>query len=541
MKLKQSDIFAPINLLLIVVNLVVFNLVSSDLFGRIDLTENRVYTLSDVTRDVLRNLEETLTIKAYFTRELPAPYNNIARYVEDQLAEMKAYGGGRMRYEFLDPADEEELKKEAEKFRLEPIQVNVMEKDKVEFRLAYLGMVLIYEDRQEVIPVVQSLENLEYEVLSKIKRVTSEEAQTIGFIEGHDELLLRQDLTRIDRELRKLYELKAVDLSARYSIPDDIDLLCLIGPKKDIPEKDRFAIDQFIMRGGKMLICLNKVDADLSNMQANRSALRIDPWTEHYGFRVNDDLVVDRMSPTLPFQTMTRYGRQITMVPYPLFPEVINFNRENLALKVLRQVRLYFPSSIDTSLAADMDSVTVTSLFWSSEKSTTQSSPYDINPLTRRGPLIYDMAHLPLGVLVQGRFTSYWKDRSIPIDEDGNPVSDEGIIPESPETRMVVIGDANFVHDQYIVPGLDNLTMMLNLIDWLAQDEALITIRSRDVSSRPIGEVSDTARSTVKWANILVPPLLVIGFGVFRRRIRRSARRMATEGSLAGDRGGEKR
>jgi len=236
MKLKQSNIFAPINLLLIVVNLVVFNLVSSDLFGRIDLTENRVYTLSDVTKDVLRNLEETLTIKAYFTRELPAPYNNIARYVEDQLAEMKAYGGGRFRYDFLDPADEEELKKEAEKFRLEPIQVNVMEKDKVEFRLAYLGMVLIYEDRQEVIPVVQSLENLEYEVLSKIKRVTSEEAQTIGFIEGHDELMLRQDLTRIDRELRKLYELKAVDLSARYSIPDDIDLLCLIGPKKDIPE-----------------------------------------------------------------------------------------------------------------------------------------------------------------------------------------------------------------------------------------------------------------------------------------------------------------
>ena len=99
---KNSSFFSPIAVLLIVANLVVLNIWTSRMFGRIDLTENKVYTLSDVTKEIIRELEEPLTIKAYFTKDLPAPYNNISRYVEDQLAEMKAYGKGKFRFEFLD-------------------------------------------------------------------------------------------------------------------------------------------------------------------------------------------------------------------------------------------------------------------------------------------------------------------------------------------------------------------------------------------------------------------------------------------------------
>lgn len=524
MNLKRSDIFSPVGIILILANLVFLNLWTSQLFGRIDLTENRMYTLSDVTRDILRELDETLTIKAYFTKDLPPPYNNIARFVEDHLAEMKAYGGGKFRFEFLDPEDEEALKKEAESFRLEPIQVNEYRADKVQFKLAYMGMALIYEDRQEVIPVVQSLENIEYEILSKIKRVTTEETATIGFLEGHDEPALREDMTQLDRELRKLYDLKPVNLSSRSSVPEDIDLLCIIGPKKDIPESERFMIDQFLMRGGKAIFALNMVDTDISQMQAKRSELRIDPWTENYGFKFTDKLVMDRSAPTLPFQTMTRFGRQITMVVYPLFPEVTAFNRDNLAMKALRQVRLYFPSEIDTTLAAEMDSVTIISLLYSSPKSALMAPPYDINPLTQRNLQQWDRSNICMGAVLTGKFTSFWKDKDVPRNEEDEPITEDEIIPSSPETRIVVFGDANFIQDQFIVPGLDNLTMMMNTVDWLVQDERLITIRSREVSNRPIGEVSDVARRTVKYANMIIPPLLVILFGLFRWRLREAKR-----------------
>ncbi|NQU06167.1 MAG: hypothetical protein HQ568_08755 [Calditrichaeota bacterium] len=147
---------------------------------------------------------------------------------------------------------------------------------------------------------------------------------------------------------------------------------------------------------------------------------------------------------------------------------------------------------------------------------------------------------MPLGVLLQGKFTSYWKDKSIPLDENGEPVSEDDIIPVSPETRIVAFGDAFFFQDQYFVQGLDNLTLVLNVIDWLAQDERLITIRSREVSSRPIGEVSDGTRRTVKYANLLIPPLLVILFGIFRWRVRKSARNMALRDFRIKDQGGNK-
>ena len=538
MNLQSKDIFAPVNVLLIVLNLIALNLVAMELFARIDLTESKAYTLSKVTRGIVKNLEEPLTIKAYFTRELPSPYNNIARFVEDQLAELKAYGKGNFRYEFLDPADEEALKKEAEKFRIEPMQVQELRSDKMELKLAYMGMVLIYEDKQEVIPAIQSLENLEYEIVSKIKRVTASESQTLGFMEGHDESTLREDMTTLDRELRKNYDIKQVDMSARNTIPEDIDLLCVIGPKKDLPEKDRFAIDQFLMRGGKLLFCANKVAVDLQNLRADRGALRIDPWTENYGFKLGDELLVDRMAPTLPFQMATRWGRQITYVVYPLFPEVVTFNRDNSALKSLRQVRFYFPTAVDTSESVG-EGITRTQLLWTSDKSGVMGAPFDVNPLNLRGKVIFDRKNLPLGLLLQGKFPSFWKDKKAPVDEDGNAVSDEPIIPESADTRMVVFGDANFIQDQYLVPGLDNLTMMLNTVDWLAQDEALISIRSKDVGSRPIkAEVADATRRTVKYANMVIPPLLVIGFGIVRWRVRQSARRMALKDMTVDKSGG---
>lgn len=529
MKQKFYDIFSPVGVILILANLFFLNLWTSKLFSRIDLTENKVYTLSDVTKDILRELEEPLTIKAFFTRDLPAPHNNTARYVEDQLAEMKAYGGSKFRYEFKDPSDEEELKKEAQNFRLEPMQVNEMRRDKVEFKLVYLGMALIYEDQQEVIPVIQpqNLGNLEYEILSKIKRLTDEEMPTIGFLGGHGEADLRENLTQLDNELRKLYDLKPVNISTRNAVPDNIDLLCIIGPKEDIPESDRFAIDQFIMRGGKVLMALNKVDADISQMSAKRGNLRIDPWTENYGFRVTDDLVMDLAAPLVPFQTVTRFGWQRTYMQYHHFLEIVNLNRDNIAMNNLRQVRFYFPTSIDTTLAAENDSISVTPLLFSSEKSAIQSAPFDINPMTQRAPYVWDQANLPLGVYLQGKFTSFWEGKEVPKNEDGDPITDDEVIPRSSDTRMVVFADAHFLQDQFIVPGMDNLTMMLNLVDWLLQDERLISIRARDVSSRPIDveKIANWQRVTLKYTNLFLPPLLVIAFGIIWWMVRSMKRK----------------
>lgn len=528
MKIKKSDFFSPIGILLVLGNLVFLNLIGTRLFGRIDLTQNKVYTLSDVTKDILRNLDEPLTVKAYFTRDLPAPYNNTARFVEDQLAEMKAYGHGKFRFELVDPADQEKLKAEAEKFRLEPVQVNEMKADKVEYKLAYLGMVFLYQDKQEVIPTIQSLDNLEYEIVNKIRRVTTGRTPQVGFLTGHGEMALAEKMQQLNGELRKLYDVKNIDFNSSNKVPDGLDVLCVVGPTDDLSEKDKFAVDQYIMKGGKVLFMIDKVKTELQQMQASKSNLRIDPWTTNYGFKVNDDLVLDRLCPTLPFQMVSQDGRrQITMVNYPFFPEVVNFNRSITALKILRQVRFYFPSSVDTTVDPGYP-LEKKVLFYSSDRSTTMDGPtYQIDPFSLKGQIKLDKAKLPLGMLVSGKFHSFWAGKEVPVDKDGNKVSTDPVIGESPDTRIVVLGDANLINDQYLVPGLDNLTMVLNVIDWLAQDESLISIRSRAAASRPLGEVSDVTRNTVKYTNLLIPPLLVIGYGLIRWRMRKAASKAA--------------
>ena len=115
-----------VNILLFVVVLVLINLVAVQFFTRLDLTQGKVYTLSDASKKIVRGLDDKLVVKAYFSEDLPPPYNQNARYLKDQLDDYKAYGGGRFQYEFIDPGSEETLEQEAQSFQIPPVQVNVM-------------------------------------------------------------------------------------------------------------------------------------------------------------------------------------------------------------------------------------------------------------------------------------------------------------------------------------------------------------------------------------------------------------------------------
>ncbi len=130
-------------LLVIAAILVVVNLIGLKIFARADLTEQSIYTLSQASRGVVGNLSDRLTVKAYFTKDLPAPYNANSRYVRDILEDYRTYGNGNFYYEFVDPADEEQLEKEAQGYRVQPAQVNVMEKDALQLKKVYMGLVLI--------------------------------------------------------------------------------------------------------------------------------------------------------------------------------------------------------------------------------------------------------------------------------------------------------------------------------------------------------------------------------------------------------------
>ena len=175
------------NIILFVVVLVLINLVAVEFFTRLDLTQGKVYTLSKSSKNIVRNLKDKLVVKAYFSKELPPPYNQNRRYLKDQLDDYKAYSGGKFQYEFVDPGSEESLEREAQSFRVPPLQVNVMQKDKVELKKVYMGLVFLYEDKSETIPQVMSTSGLEYDITSTIKKITSQNLKKVGFLTGYGE------------------------------------------------------------------------------------------------------------------------------------------------------------------------------------------------------------------------------------------------------------------------------------------------------------------------------------------------------------------
>jgi ABC-type uncharacterized transport system involved in gliding motility auxiliary subunit len=151
--------------------LIVINFIAVRVFGRIDLTKAGVYTLSDASKNLVRNLDDRLTIKAYFTENLPAPYNSNRRQVLDMLNDYKAYAKGNVQFEFINPEGEKN-ERDAQQAGIMPVEVQALEKDQLVVKKAYLGLVMLYEDKKETLPVIQNLGSLEYDLSSAVKRLT---------------------------------------------------------------------------------------------------------------------------------------------------------------------------------------------------------------------------------------------------------------------------------------------------------------------------------------------------------------------------------
>jgi gliding-associated putative ABC transporter substrate-binding component GldG len=271
--------------------LVLLNIISVRIFGRLDTTKNNLFTLSDASRQFMRNLDDRVTIKAYFTEDLPSPYNMNRRAVLDQLNEYKAYSKGNLQFEFIDPTGEKG-EQDAQQQGIQPVQVQVVKEDKFEVKRAYMGMVILYGDKKEVLPVVQNTSTLEYDITSTVKRLTSTTQKKIGFLTGHGEPPL-SELSRVQGLLSKQYQVTTVEVSKVEKVSSDIAALIIMAPNQRFSESDKYKIDQYIMSGGKVAFLLNKVEANLQQRFGKATELNIEDLLENYGLRINPDLVRD--------------------------------------------------------------------------------------------------------------------------------------------------------------------------------------------------------------------------------------------------------
>lgn len=520
--MQRRQTIARIGLIIGIV--ILLNIISVRIFTRFDLTEAKIYTLSDASKNLVRTLEDKFTVKAYFTSELPAPYNNNRRYLQDQLDEYRAYGGRNFQYEFIDPSKKEEIEKEAQKYGIPPVQVQVVKEDKFQVEKAYMGLVFLYGDKQERIPVVQKVENLEYDISSALKKLTSKEVKKIGFLTGHGEPSLTE-LNRLREILEKQYELITIDLAAEKRIPSEITALVIVAPTQPFKSWEKFLIDQYLMQGGKIAFFINKINATLQMQMGKTQHLQIDDLLEAYGIRINNDLVRDRRCAPVMVQQQAGFFVIQNQVPFPLLPIASEFSKTSPIVKDLGAIVFYFISSLDTSLARDKN-LTVEVLAKSSNKSGRQEHVFMINPAPPITEEMFRESDIPLAVTIEGKFQSAFETKPVILDSTVVGLIDTSRrMTSGLSSKIVVIGDGDFLQDQYSGGSKDNLIFVSNIIDYLADDIGLSAIRSRDTAAKPLDEVSEGTRWLVKGLNLALPPVLVVLVGILRWRWRVAMRK----------------
>lgn len=496
----KRDFSSRAGLVLIGLILIVINLIGLNFFFRIDLTEDNVYSLSDASIELVESLEDPVTITAYFSDDLPATYAANRRFLKDKLDDYRAYAGDELQYRFVDPGADEELRQEAAGFNISTVQIQVLEQDNVQLRNAYMGLAIEYGGESESIPVVEDLSTLEYDITTGIRRLTRDELPMVGFLSGHGEPDIFQDLRILTEELRRNYEVRAVTVEDS-SLSLTPDVLMVIAPSDSLGEGALRALDEYVMGGGRVAFMLNRVDAQLQTGQAREMSAGLEPLLEAWGAGLNVDLVMDEQSSTVTMQRREGFFNLAQQIRYPFLPVATNFNRDNMLVHGLRQMMFYFVSSVDTSVA-EPEGVVSEPLVFSSSRSGTQRGVFMIQPVEQQarlsgGPYVLAAAY-------RGEFPSLFAPGRT-----------------SSPTRIMLVGDGDFLNESIVgvMPG--NIEFGLNAVDWLAQDDALLTIRAKNIEPRRLPEIPEGLRPWIKYGNLLGPIVLVFLIGAWRWRQRR--------------------
>lgn len=552
--------------ILIVLGIIaVVNYLGTGWFSRIDLTETKAYSVSPATKKALKNLDDIINIKVYFSKNLPPHMIQIVTNVKDILAEYKAFGGKKLRITWIDPMENDKTKSEARSMGIPEIQLQTFEQDKQQVMNGYLGIAVLFADRKEILPVVQNLQNLEYDLTLAIMKVARTTTPKVGIVKVDTmpeippqylaqmpkEQLAERTETKfapLFEKLKETYDVVTVDVSKGTPIENDIKTLVVPG---SAPFSDRalFEIDQFFMKGGSLIVLADAMKVDFQQyygpmaVPVNSKVLDL---VQSYGVKVEPNMVLDASCGQVQIpQKIGPYSMNVA-VPYPYFVRIgrDGLNSNNPAVAQLTDVVMPWPNTL--SLLVDQASpssdekktnkkttaatpVKATILVQSSKKSWLASGSIDLNPQQQwKAPSQTAMKQQTLAAYLQGDFKSYFAGKPVPpasMAPGMNASTDDAnrsVVASNTKGHLVVIGNSGFVSAQNGAP--QNIMMMVNLVDWLSQDENLIGVRTRMVKDRSINtdllKKGSSTPGLVRIFNIIIMPLLVIiaGLVIFVRR-----------------------
>jgi gliding-associated putative ABC transporter substrate-binding component GldG len=526
-------------LILIVIALTI--LVSRQLWFRFDLTKGKTYTISKVSRNLHNEISDQIRITYYLSDKLKS-IHPLPGEIEDLLREYVGFSKGKIQLTVRDPV-KANLANQVEQLGILPQQINTQEQDQASVMIVYTGIVIEYLDQIDVLPVVFSLETIEYDLTSRIRAMVRGNSRTLGVIVGDDPARWNDNYRYLQNFLMQAgYQLRLV--APGDDIAETLPALLVLGGAENLDEAALYQIDRYIQNGGKVLFTVKSVNIDMegggleARLMEDRGLLAM---LSSYGITILPESVMDKSANNWTYQTRNPNGFIIsyqTINPQWIRVKGENGNPAHPVSAHFGGLDMYWANPIDINAPAGVEAEY---LFTSTDQAWTLREPFYTNPGVPAYLFERDSAETRgikiLGASLSGAFPSWFagkpKPQRSPEFDFAEPSSEE--LPDMPlqvkPTRILVTGETDFIGALpfNIRPpgnGQANLDFLVQAADWLCNDDDIIGIRSRESQSGRLDRIIDpekreSAMKLVKIVNVYLVPALVIIAGILlavRRR-----------------------
>jgi ABC-2 type transport system permease protein len=533
--------------------IILINVLAANYFFRIDLTEEKRYSIKQPTKEILKAVDDDVYIEVYLEGDLNAGFKRFQKSIKETLEEFRIYSHNKVHYVFANPSiamsqkARSEFMAELASKGIQPTNVIDNKGGQRSEKIIFPGALISYGGFESGVMLLkgnkantpeeeinQSIEGVEYELANAIYKLVNTDRKQIGFISGHRELD-SLELAGFNNVLSEVYDVSKISLNS-----GDIkkyDALILAKPQTAFSVEEKFNLDQYIMKGGKVLFLLDKLEASMdSASQESYFAfpydLNLDDLLFKYGVRINLDLIQDRTAGLYPVVTGETGGKpKLQLMDWPFFP-LINHYADHPVTHNLDAVVTRFTSSIDTVKAVGIKK---TPLLMTSQFSRTISAPVNvsINELRKNVKKEdYTKSFIPVGYLLEGKFSSLFKNRFLPEGVDKKSFKEDGS-----STKLIVIADGDIArndvnprtnqpqplgYDPFTQYTFANQDLLMNALAYLTNGNGLIAARNKEVKIRPLDK--DKIQSEkLKWQllNLVAPIVLICLFGILKMVIRK--------------------
>jgi ABC-2 type transport system permease protein len=542
------------------VTVLVIGFISSQLFFRLDLTAEKRYSISAVSKEMVKKLDRPVDITLYLAGELPAGFRKLQKSIEEKIADYNAYSSSPIHLKIVDPYEIKDAKQREQLFSeltdkgLLPTDIRQnKEQGTVTLRI-FPGVLIYYGEKRLSVNLLKnnpalrpevnlnnSIETLEYEFTNAFSEMMGSEKHTVAFLSGQGELN-EYETNDFAQALSEKYNIAKVTASQLSSGGEKIKAMIVANPTQPFAENDKFYIDQYLMKGGRILWLVDPVMISLDSLSrgvmtlAFPQSLNLDDQFFKYGVRLNTNLVQDAECLMLPVNTAPK-GQPARFEPAPwYFSPLLIPSEKHVISRNINRVKGEFVSSIDTVGKSEQMRKSV--ILGTSPYSLVSNTPMEVSLASVNNPPDRRLFHQPsqtVGVLLEGVFPSVFANRMV----SSLGVGASEVKTQSEPTRMIVLSDGNLIANKYRVTGgrpeflpmgydqysqqtFGNKAFLLNAINYLCDDQGLMELRSRIFKIRLLDKVKlREEKTTWQLINVIIPLILIALFGaayVFVRR-----------------------